>query len=164
MENEILHPVHAFTKEHDFIAPVIYTLAGISAPIALEDSEKLLPEDARIQWRTALWDTGATHTSISDRLAAQLDLEPFAFVEVATSAGLVQMPIYSVHFVLPSRLVFLNIQAIGFIYTDDDCDIIIGMDIMTQGDLSMTNMEGRTVFSFRIPSLHTLDFEAEHSE
>jgi hypothetical protein len=35
------------------------------------------------------------------------------------------------------------------------------MDIMTQGDLSMTNLEGRTVFSFRIPSLHILDFEAE---
>lgn len=51
----------------------------------------------------------------------------------------------------------------GFTYGDDDCDLIIGMDIMTQGDLSLTNMEGRTVFSFRIPSLHVVDFEAEQS-
>jgi len=51
----------------------------------------------------------------------------------------------------------------GFTFGDDDCDIIIGMDIMTQGDLALTNLEGRTVFSFRIPSLHTVDFEAEQA-
>jgi hypothetical protein len=37
------------------------------------------------------------------------------------------------------------------------------MDIMTQGDLSITNFEGRTTFSFRTPSLHKVDFEAMHS-
>jgi hypothetical protein len=34
---------------------------------------------------------------------------------------------------------------------------------ITQGDLAITNLEGKTIFSFRIPSLHQVDFEAEHS-
>jgi len=30
-------------------------------------------------------------------------------------------------------------------------DIIIGMDILTQGDLAITNHDHRTVVSFRVP-------------
>lgn len=48
-----------------------------------------------------------------------------------------------------------------FQYTDDDSDLIIGMDIITQGDFSITNFGGRTLFSFRIPSLHSIDYESE---
>ncbi|MDX2134816.1 MAG: hypothetical protein SFV52_08520 [Saprospiraceae bacterium] len=71
------------------------------------------------------------------------------------------LTVYTIHLVLSNQLFFHSVQAIGFTYGDDDCDLIIGMDIITQGDLSVTNMEGRTVFSFRIPSLHIVDFEAE---
>ena len=37
-------------------------------------------------------------------------------------------------------------------------DVLIGMDVITQGDFAVTNREGRTVFSFRVPSLIHLDF------
>ncbi len=60
-----------------------------------------------------------------------------------------------------NRLVFHDMELVQFTYTGDDCDLIIGMDIMTQGDLALTNFEGRTVFSFRIPSRHIVDFEAK---
>ncbi len=46
-----------------------------------------------------------------------------------------------------------------FQYSGDDSDIIIGMDILTQGDFSITNLDGRTVCSFRIPSQYLVDFE-----
>lgn len=39
---------------------------------------------------------------------------------------------------------------------------LIGMDIITLGDFSVTNQGGRTVFSFRVPSMHTLDYVKEH--
>ncbi len=161
MENENPLPVYALTIEHEFIAPAIYTGAGVCSPDVLAGLENLSPDDSRIHWKKALWDTGATQSCISDRLATELALEVDGFVDVATATGIVQLFIYTVHLVLPSGLVFHSVQAMGFTYGDDDCDIIIGMDIMTQGDLALTNLEGRTVFSFRIPSLHTVDFEAE---
>ncbi len=67
-------------------------------------------------------------------------------------------------FGLPNHFVFEELEVVEFAYVDeDDCDLIIGMDIMTQGDLAITNFEGKTVFSFRIPALHRVDFEAEHA-
>ncbi|HEC64491.1 MAG TPA: hypothetical protein ENI23_04280 [bacterium] len=39
-----------------------------------------------------------------------------------------------------------------------NADVLIGMDIITQGDFAITNLNGRTVFSFRIPSIECIDF------
>jgi hypothetical protein len=36
------------------------------------------------------------------------------------------------------------------------------MDIITQGDFAITNFGGRTMFSFRLPSLESIDFEAAY--
>jgi hypothetical protein len=56
------------------------------------------------------------------------------------------------------------VEAVEFAYSDeDDCDLIIGMDVMTQGDLSITNFEGKTIFSFRMPSINRVDFESEQA-
>ncbi len=43
-------------------------------------------------------------------------------------------------------------------------DVLIGMDIITQGDVAITNLGGNTVFSFRIPSQKQVDFVQEHAE
>ena len=163
MENEAALHIYPLTKEYAYIATSIYTNAGICSLDELSHLETLSANDSRIHWRTALWDTGASQSCISNRLADALNLEADGYIDAATATGIVELAVYTVHLVLPSRIVFQSIQVIEFIYTDDDCDLIIGMDIMTQGDLAMTNLEGRTVFSFRIPSLHTVDFEAEHT-
>lgn len=153
--------MNAFTKVHDGIAPNIFTNAGICALSPFEESETLTPDDNRFQWRKALWDTGATQSCISDRLANDLALELVGFVEIGSAVGIHSVPIYYANLALPNRLVFHDIELVQFTYTGDDCDLIIGMDIMTQGDLALTNFEGRTFFSFRIPSRHTVDFEVE---
>jgi hypothetical protein len=33
--------------------------------------------------------------------------------------------------------------------------------IITQGDFSITNMNGKTMFSFRVPTLHSIDYEVQ---
>ena len=152
----------AFTKVHDGIAPNIFTNAGVCELSLLEESEILSSNDARFQWRKALWDTGATQSCISDRMATDLALEIVGFVEISSAVGVHRVPVYCANLVLPNNLVLQEMELIQFTYTDDDCDLIVGMDIMTQGDVAITNAEGQTVFSFRIPSLHTVDFEAEH--
>ena len=35
------------------------------------------------------------------------------------------------------------------------------MDVINQGDFSVSNFEGKTVFSFRIPSKKTIDYVQE---
>ena len=42
-------------------------------------------------------------------------------------------------------------------------DMLIGMDVMNLGDFAVTNKDGRTVFSFRIPSCRCIDFVKEHA-
>lgn len=34
----------------------------------------------------------------------------------------------------------------------DDVDIIIGMDVITKGDFSITNVNGKTEMIFRLPT------------
>lgn len=40
-------------------------------------------------------------------------------------------------------------------------DILIGMDVISAGDFAISNHEGRTVFSFRMPSAGRIDFAGE---
>ena len=40
------------------------------------------------------------------------------------------------------------------------CDVIVGMDIINQGDFAVSNRNGATTFSFRIPSVEDFDFVA----
>jgi hypothetical protein len=40
-------------------------------------------------------------------------------------------------------------------------DGLVGMDIITTGDFSITNCEGKTCISFRIPSIATIDYVEE---
>ena len=37
-------------------------------------------------------------------------------------------------------------------------DVLIGMDIISKGDFSISNYGGHTVFSFRSPSMGTTDY------
>jgi hypothetical protein len=39
-----------------------------------------------------------------------------------------------------------------------DTDVLIGMDIISQGDFAITAPEGKTKFSFQVPSTHDIDF------
>ena len=42
-------------------------------------------------------------------------------------------------------------------------DVLIGMDLISQGDFSVTNKGGSTVFSFRVPSQVHTDYVKEHN-
>lgn len=44
---------------------------------------------------------------------------------------------------------------------DNSCNLLIGMDVITKGDFIITNFQGKTVMSFRVPSLSKVDFVAE---
>jgi hypothetical protein len=42
-----------------------------------------------------------------------------------------------------------------------DAQMLIGMDIISQGDFAVTNLNGKTVFTYRYPSIKTIDYAKE---
>ena len=71
--------------------------------------------------------------------------------KVAAAGGIHTANVFLIDISLKSKINFNNIRAAGFV-GNDAFDIIIGMDILTQGDLAISNHDHRTVVSFRVPS------------
>lgn len=104
----------------------------------------------------ALWDTGATNTIISTEIAKELQLTPITKSAISGIGGLVYSDVYRVNLYLGNHVRLENIKVLA---SDiEDCDIIIGMDLINKGDLAITNKNGETWFSYRSPSLEHIDF------
>lgn len=97
----------------------------------------------------ALWDTGANGTVVSERIASELGLEPVGMVTVQTANGLYETPIYAIDVMLPNNVLVKGIRATESVL--QVCDALIGMDIITLGDMLITNAPN-TMFEFRLPS------------
>ena len=105
----------------------------------------------------AIWDTGATGTVVTQRVIDKCALKPTGMTNVHTANGPTTSPTYLVNVGLPNRVMMGDIKVTrGVIH--GDVDVLIGMDIISQGDLAVTNYMGKTAFTFRIPSLECIDF------
>jgi predicted aspartyl protease len=100
----------------------------------------------------ALVDTGASNTCISKQLADKLDLEIVGGGLMDTAGGLCEANLYEIDLIMRNNVSFSNIRAMEFTSADNRAfDILIGMDILTLGDLAITNHNHQTVLSFRVP-------------
>ena len=109
-----------------------------------------------------LWDTGASSSCISKRVANELGLVQTGVVTTFTAAGPSDTKTYVVNIGLPNHVqipmvMVSEAELNGF-------DVLIGMDIITLGDFAITNLNGNTVFSFRIPSTETIDYVQEDKQ
>lgn len=111
----------------------------------------------------AIWDTGASATAISQKVVETCGLAPTGMTMVQTAAGLEPAETYVINIGLPNNVGFAMVQVTKANLGDSN-DVLIGMDIISQGDFSITNKDGNTVFSFRIPSSVRIDFVKEHNE
>ncbi|MCM1532279.1 MAG: hypothetical protein NC048_08080 [Bacteroides sp.] len=105
---------------------------------------------------TALWDTGATISTISKKIADELNLIPFAKSKMFHAGGEGITNLYKVNMFLPNGVGVRAITVIEGIL--NGCEVLIGMDIITLGDFAITNKNGKTVFSFQTPSSNEYDF------
>ena len=46
-------------------------------------------------------------------------------------------------------------------FDSDEYDVVIGMDVICNGDFAITNQDDKTTFSFRIPSEVEIDFAVQ---
>ena len=105
----------------------------------------------------SLWDTGASVSLISARVAKVLGLVSIGKSGVSGyNEGIDVKDTYFVHVGLPTGDIVTNIMAMEF--DSDEYDVVIGMDVIGRGDLAVTNPDDKTTFSFRIPSEVEIDF------
>lgn len=136
----------AFTVEHNGLVNVLMTQATIF--------NSLKPD--KITTVNAIWDTGATNSCISEKIANQLDLDAVGYVRMNTAAGTFDTKRYLVDIVLPNKIVVRKVQVTEAVL--NNWDVIIGMDIICLGDFAISNYQGKTRFSFRIPSIQDVDY------
>ncbi|MFA7402182.1 MAG: SEC-C metal-binding domain-containing protein [Bacteroidales bacterium] len=149
---------HAFTTKHNGKIREIITEIGISLPF-IEDNIKT--SDDRIFRTKALWDTGATHCVVTKQTAKTLNLKPISISKVSHANGISLANVYLINIYLPNNLVIPSVRVTECADNAGNFGVIIGMDVITMGDFSITNYDSKTTVSFRIPSIKTIDYVEE---
>ncbi|MBQ6733522.1 MAG: retroviral-like aspartic protease family protein [Lachnospiraceae bacterium] len=108
----------------------------------------------------AVWDTGATSSCISQKAVRALGLQRVSYRKIYTVNSSAEVKTYYVGLELPNYFM-TTVTASALASISDDVDVVIGMDVISRGDFSVTNVLGKTTFSFRIPSVREVDYEQE---
>jgi predicted aspartyl protease len=131
--------------------------ATLKSRVALESA---LTPVGRKEFK-AIWDTGATLSVIRPEVAEALSLKSVSTMWISTPTDeRARSSVYLVNIYLPNQVKVIDVQVAEGIPAG--CDMLIGMDIITLGDFAVTNFDGHTTFSFRMPSLAEIDF-CKHS-
>jgi hypothetical protein len=107
----------------------------------------------------AIWDTGATHSVITQAVADACGLSPTGTTLVQHVEGSAQAETYLINIGLPNGVGYSGIRVTKGKPVGGD--ILIGMDVISTGDFSVTNFGGITKFTFRHPSVGHIDFVQE---
>jgi len=131
----------AFNVKYPAVVPTLVTLVKVRPA-------KQLYGDSNGQQFNAVWDTGATHSCISHAVVKALNLPATGKrpVKGVNSSGVANT--YFVDLLLPSQVTVAQVEVAA---VEVGCDILIGMDIICLGDLTICN-HGSTSFSFSIPA------------
>lgn len=106
---------------------------------------------------TAIWDTGATNSVITQDVVNACGLIATGMERVYNVSGYTMQETYLVTIELPNRGRYTPVRVTkGNLL--GAADVLIGMDIINTGDFAVTNFGGITKFSFRFPSLEHIDF------
>jgi hypothetical protein len=107
----------------------------------------------------ALYDTGATNSAVSPQVVTDLNLPVIRAANAAVGGGTIPTTMHLVNIALPNKVMFPMVTVSKMVLLGFDA--IIGMDILGNGDFSVTHYKGSTTFSFCLPSLKEIDFVGE---
>jgi hypothetical protein len=138
---------HAFTLKASGLIKSIQTPITIRQAYAFCQTFNLKSQEADVR---ALWDTGATISSISQGLATRLGLSQVDSSNISGFGGIHNSNIDIIDILLPNQVTIPNVRVAEFI-DNGKFDVIVGMDIITLGDFAITNHGGLSVVSFRMP-------------
>lgn len=143
----------AFTCVNPYFNKEIITSAEVSLPMA--DNGEV--NNVRVR---ALWDTGATNSVITPHVAKALNVKPSGISRTVHAGGIDITNTYFVNIKLPNNVIVANVRVSECKEQAGRFDIIIGMDIISLGDFSITGQGLKRMVSFCLPSFVSIDYEA----
>lgn len=142
---------------YDRLTPVPLMDIDVAAPINPRE-----PSARPLQIKTrGIWDTGATRTVITESAARSLKLVPSGRANMSHARGTEEVNSYIVSLRLPNNVSVDGLQVLECKDLAAGAGVLVGMDVITRGDLAITNVGGKTVLSFRMPSIETIDYVEE---
>jgi len=153
---------HAFVIRYNGIVRVLSSAVGVCLPITIEEAKT---KKVQLKKYLAIWDTGATHSAITEKVVDDLGLKPTGIRNVRHAGGQSPSNTYLINISLPNNVMVgqVRVTEVHLIPDDNTTDdkqpqLLIGMDIIGLGDFAVTNTDRKTTFSFRIPSVEEIDF------
>jgi len=148
----------AFTVTHKRKVAVLQSPVEISE--AFDPAKTPKADRPSYEKFTAIWDTGATSTVVSRDVVRRCSLKPVSMTRVRHVNGESKAEVFLVNIKLPNNVAIFNAKAVaGDI---GGAEVLIGMDIITAGDFAVTNKDGKTTFSFRMPPIEHIDYVKKH--
>lgn len=146
----MLTKAHCFTFEAPGRLSVLSTEALVRSSLAGEDKKTFRA--------LAIWDTGATGSVITQEIVTACGLKPIGMVNTHTVNGVRASEVFLVEVKLPNGVVIHQVRVTVGDMGEGGPQMLIGMDIIGLGDFAITNLGGKTVFTFRVPSMERIDF------
>jgi hypothetical protein len=142
--------IHALSKNNTGLVKRIITDVDITN---IDTGQKIQTQ--------GIWDTGATISVITKSIANALELIPVRTETLRGVHGIKEVNVYYVNITLNNKNITLDtkVAECDKLSPDDSVGALIGMNIITMGDFAITNYQGDTTMSFRVPSLQKIDFE-----
>lgn len=111
----------------------------------------------------ALIDTGATNSCITKKVADDLGLVQSGLTDNHTAGGIVEKSkTYVVDAIIKGGIIKFEKWAVVEVQlTAGKYDMLIGMDIIANGDFAITHKGGKTKVTFCVPSMRDFDFVPE---
>lgn len=157
------NPVHGFSSKANGLIRELKNDVFVSEAYKPEANVPPPPREKFV----CLWDTGATNTVITKKVVDTLNLPPSGRTVVRTVGqgndfNEYEVNTYLVNLSLPNNVVVAAVPVSeGGIA---GADILIGMDIITMGDFAITNCDGQSCWTFRMPAVEKIDFVEEIQE
>lgn len=138
VDGQMIYMDHAFTMEYEEIVQRLTTQIWIG-----EEGGSRFPVKA-------IWDTGATTSCISEKIAQKAGFRPVDSGVGVSAAAQLEIAYYMLNVHLSDDIIMRNIKTAGFPLLNHDADFLIGMDIISKGNLTIRNEGEKTVFNFSI--------------
>jgi uncharacterized protein YchJ len=144
--------LRSFNRDFNQIVPVLTSAIRIQEAF----DPKVVQPSEPVKEYIAIWDTGATKTAITSKIAQECGLKPTGMCKVGTASGETDACTYLVSIYLPNKVCFpqLRVTEVNI----SGADVLVGMDIISSGDFAVTNFHGKTNMSFRMPSIECINF------
>lgn len=143
-----------FTKKFNSIVDNVISSCTIYPGVDFSKENKITKT---FKTDKAVWDTGATETMITTDIVKELGLKPFDQIQVSGFHGIETTSVYLIHIGLPTGDAIIDIEAMEC--QSEDYDVIIGMDVISQGDFAFTNANNESVFSFRLSAKEHIELK-----